>query len=55
MFRRLANCLFVGWSTPQRRPDPLTTTGFQTRMAENHGAAAMRLVLGKRPSLKNLS
>jgi hypothetical protein len=55
MFRRLANSLFVGWSTQQRRPDHLTTTSFQTRMAENHCAAAMRFVLRKRPSLKNLS
>ena len=55
MFRRLANSLFVEWSTQQRRPEHLTTTSFQIRMAENHGAAAMRFVLCKRPSLKNLS
>jgi hypothetical protein len=55
MFRRLANSLFVEWSTQQRRPDHVTTTSFQTRMAENHRAAAMRFVLCKHPSLKNLS
>ena len=55
MFRRIANSLFVEWSTRQRRPAHVTTTSFQTRMAENHRAAAMRLVLCKRPSLKNLS
>ena len=55
MFRRLANSLFVEWSTQQRRPDHVTTTTFQTVMAENHRTAAMRFVLSKRPSLKNLS
>jgi hypothetical protein len=55
MFRRVANSLFVEWSTRQRRPDHVTTTHFQTRMAENHRAAALRLVLNKRPSLKNSS
>jgi hypothetical protein len=55
MFRRIANSLFVEWSTQQRRPDHLTTTSFQTLMAENHRAAAMRFVLSRRPSLKNLS
>jgi hypothetical protein len=55
MFRRLANSLFVQWSTQQRRPERVTTTTFQTVMAENHRAAAMRFVLCKRPSLKNLS
>jgi len=55
MFRRLANSLFVEWSTQQRRPDHVTTTDFQTLMAENHRAAAMRFVLAKHPSLKNLS
>jgi hypothetical protein len=54
-FRRIANSLFVEWSTRQRRPDHVTTTSFQTLMAENHRTAAMRFVLGKRPSLKNLS
>jgi len=55
MFRRLANSLFVEWSRQQRRPERVTTASFQTLMAENHRAAAMRLVLVKRPSLKNLS
>jgi hypothetical protein len=54
MFRRLANSLFVQWSTHQRRPGQVTTT-FQTVMAENHRATAIRFVLAKRPSLKNLS
>ena len=55
MFRRIANSLFVEWSSCQRRPDHVTTTDFQTLMAENHRAAAVRLVLGKRPSLNRLS
>jgi hypothetical protein len=54
MFRRIANSLFVEWSTQQRRPDHVTTTDFQTLMAENHRAAAVRFVLAKHPSLKNL-
>jgi hypothetical protein len=55
MFRRIANSLFVEWSSRQRRPDHVTTTDFQTLMAENHRAAAVRLVLCKRPSLERLS
>ncbi len=55
MFRRLANSLFVGWSARQRRPDHVTTTDFQTRMAENQRTPALRFILSKRPSLKNLS
>jgi len=55
MFRRIANSIFMEWNTHQRRPDHVTTTDFQTLMAENHRAAAVRFVLSKRPSLKNLS
>jgi hypothetical protein len=55
MFRRIANSLFVEWSTHQRRPDYVTTTTFQTLMAENHRAFALRFVLSKRPTLKTLS
>jgi hypothetical protein len=55
MFRRIANSIFMEWSTHQRRPDHVTTTDFQTLMAENHRAAAVRFVLSKRPSLKYLS
>ena len=55
MYRRLANSLFVEWRQKQRRPDHVTTTDFQTRMAEEHRANALRFVLAKRPSLKNLS
>jgi hypothetical protein len=55
MFRRIANSLFVQWSSYQPRPDHVTTTDFQTIMAENHRAKALRLVLGKRLSLKNPS
>lgn len=55
MFRRVVNSLFMEWSNYRRRPDHITTTDFQTVMAENHRAAALRLVLGKRPSLKGPS
>ncbi len=55
MFRRIANSIFMEWSTHQRRPDHLTTTDFQTLMAENHRAAALRFIMNKRPTLKNLS
>ena len=55
MFRRLAISLFMEWRAAQRRPDQVTTTDFQTRMAEEHRVTALRLVLSKRPSLKNLS
>lgn len=55
MFRRLANSLFVEWASHQSRPDRLSTIDFQTRMAENHRAAALRLLLNKHPSLKQSS
>lgn len=55
MFRRIANSLFMQWRTAQRRPDHVTTTDFQTLMAQDHRASALRLVLNKRPSLKRLS
>ena len=55
MFRRLANSLFVEWSQHQPRPQNVTTTTFQTLMAENHRAAALRFIFAKRPSLKHLS
>jgi predicted transposase YbfD/YdcC len=55
MFRRIANSLFMEWRAAQRRPDQKTTTDFQTLMAQDHCAAALRLVLNKRPSLKGLS
>lgn len=55
MYRRIANSLFMEWRQRQRRPDHVTTTDFQTLMAEEHRAKALRFVLVKRPSLKNLS
>lgn len=55
MYRRLANSLFMEWRQKQRSPDHVTTTHFQTLMAEQHRAKALRFVLAKRPSLKNLS
>lgn len=54
-YRRIANSLFIEWRQRQRRPEHATTTDFQTLMAEEHRAKALRLVLAKRPSLKNLS
>jgi len=55
IYRRLANSLFMEWAQRQPRPDHVTTTDFQTLMAEEHRAKALRFVLAKRPSLKNLS
>ncbi len=55
IYRRVANSLFMEWAQHQRRPDHVTTTDFQTLMAEEHRAKAVRFVLAKRPSLKNLS
>jgi len=52
MYRRIANSLFMEWRQCQRRPEHLTTTDFQTLMAEKHRAWALRFVLAKRPSLK---
>lgn len=55
MFRRLANSLCMEWTAHQARPEHVTTTDFQTLLAENHRAAALRLLLNKRPNLKSLS
>lgn len=55
MYRRIANSLFMEWRQHQRRPEHVTTTDFQTLMAEAHRSRALRVVLAKRPSLKNLS
>jgi hypothetical protein len=55
MFRRIANSLFMEWRATRPRPDHVTTTDFQTLMAENHRTAALRLVVAKHPSLKKLS
>jgi hypothetical protein len=53
--RRIAISLFMEWRQHQRRPEHLTTTDFQTLMAEEHRRKAIRFVLNKRPCLKNLS
>jgi predicted transposase YbfD/YdcC len=55
IYRRVANSLFMEWAQRQPRPDHVTTTDFQTLMAEEHRAKALRSVLAKRPSLKKLS
>ena len=55
MFRRIANSLFMEWRQHQRRPEHVTTTDFQTLMAEEHRRRALRFVIAKHPSLKNLS
>jgi hypothetical protein len=55
IFRRIANSLFMEWAAHQTRPGAVTTTDFQTRMAEENRAPALRLLLAKRPSLKNSS
>jgi hypothetical protein len=54
-FRRIANSIFMEWRSHQPKPNQVTTTDFQTLMDENLRAAAMRLVLYKLPSVKNLS
>ena len=38
MYRRMANSLFMEWAQYQRRPEHVTTTDFQTLMAEEHRA-----------------
>ncbi len=55
MYRRIANSLFMEWRQHQRRPEHVTTTDFQTLMAEEHRCKALRLVLAKRPSLRTVS
>lgn len=55
MFRRLGNSLFMEWRSGQRRPEHLTTTDFQTVMAEEHRRRAIRLVTAQRPNLRKAS
>jgi hypothetical protein len=52
IYRRVANSLFMEWRSLQRQPRHMTTTDFQTVMAENHRAKALRFVLSKHPALK---
>jgi hypothetical protein len=52
LFRRISNSLFMEWRSHQPHPEYLTTTDFQAAMGEDHGKAALRLLLAKRPSLK---
>jgi predicted transposase YbfD/YdcC len=55
MFRRLANSLFMEWRTLQRRPDHVTTTDFQTMLAQEHRKRALRFLTTRNPSLRRLS
>ena len=55
MFRRLAISLFMEWRSAQRRPDPVTTTSFQGRLAQENPKRAMRLLISNNPSLRRLS
>lgn len=52
LFSRISNSLFMEWRSHQPHPEHLTTTDFQSTMAEDHGRLALRLVLNKHPSLK---
>ena len=52
LFRRISNSLLMEWRSHQPHPEYLTTTDFQSAMAENHGRLAPRLVLNKHPCLK---
>ena len=52
LFSRISNSLFMVWRSHQSHPEHLTTTDFQSTLAENHGRLALRLVLNKYPSLK---
>ena len=55
MFRRIANSCFMEWKKSRPRLHHVTTTDFQTLMAEDYRDAALRFVLAKRPSIKSLS
>jgi hypothetical protein len=52
LFSRISNSLFMEWRSHQPHPEYLTTTDFQSALAENHGRLALRLVLNKHPCLK---
>jgi hypothetical protein len=52
LFSRLSNSLFMEWRSHQPHPEYLTTTDFQSALAENHCHLALRLVLNQHPSLK---
>jgi hypothetical protein len=55
MFRRLANSLYLEWCLARPKPKNVTTTHFQTLMAENLRQRALRLLLIRRPTLEDLS
>jgi hypothetical protein len=52
LFRRISNSLFMEWRSHQPHPQNLTTTDFQSAMAEEHCRRALRLIFTKHPSLK---
>lgn len=55
MFRRIAISLFMEWRSTRRRPDHVTTTSFQSLLAEDHRRRAVRLVTTTRPNVRTLS
>lgn len=55
MFRRIAVSLYMEWRSSRPRPDHVTTTTFQSVMAENHRAQALRLLTTPRPNIRTLS
>ena len=55
MFRRIAVSIYMEWRSTRRRPDHVTTTTFQSRLAEEHRRKAIRLVTTSQPNVRKLS
>jgi hypothetical protein len=55
MFRRIAISLCMEWRSARRRPEHVTTTHFQSLLAQDHRRRAVRLVTTSRPHVRTLS
>ena len=55
MFRRIAISLYMEWRSACRRPDHVTTTHFQSLLAEDHRRKAVRLLTTSRPNVRTPS
>ena len=55
LFRRMAVSLCMEWRSTRPRPDHITTTRFQSVMAENHRHNSIRLLTTARPNVRTLS
>ena len=55
MFRRIAISLYMEWRSARRKPDHVTTTHFQSLLAEDNRRRAVRLFTTSRPNVRTPS